>query len=440
MTNFYEDYSFSPEDFEIISNLLGETMQNLMDYITPLNDLRINRQLEDFRIIPVQYLDISSALYDVGGIFNSEELKAWETADKNSKVDMLNSKGKYIRLVADRGFPSESGDMPEQYDIINFRLYDPNGVRLVHNTDYIYKNNCIYLLDYASWDIRNGQYFKLEDIAIDFNTTTDMLGKNLELKHRPTKMSKSEFNEIMRILTIAMLKGGTVAGAMDGLTELNNGSSDGIKIVDKLRDTYSVKSKWKKLPGPNDYSPFDFVIYYPAYFSEYKVELLKCYFDKVKHAYTKYTELAYDYHEEIYNGLLADDWWDSILRPFIDTKGYAAVEGADKILYHVVADTYYMRDENDNIILEAHLETDLDPIPVMSIGENNIPVTKETVQKAILESYFEDRFQQLLESVPDSYKDISSISNQEAESSRFAINQALTNDWYSRTGYNMILS
>lgn len=440
MTNFYEDYAFSPEDFKHVSFILNETMGKLMEYILPLNDLRVSKHLEDFRIIPVQYFDISSALYDVGTIFDSEELRAWESSNKENKINMLHNKGKYIRFVADRGFPDESGDIPEKYDVINFKLYDPSGNRLVHNTDYVYKNNCLYLLDYANWDIRNGKHFKMIDVAVDFNTTEDMLGKNLELKHRPTKMSKSEFNEIMRVLTISMLKGGTMGGVTDGLSELNNGSSDGVKIIDKLENTDDVMNKWSKLPDKNDYSPFDFAIYYPAYFSEYKVELLKTYLDKVKHAYTKYTELAYDSHEEDYNGLLADDWWDSILRPFIDTKGFAAIEGDDKILYRVIADHYYTKDDNGNIILEAHIEGPLTPSNVVSSGEENVPVTEEaTFNLSGSGEDFEDRFTQFFGTVLDSYKVISTVSGQEAEDAKFAIKQAMTNEWYSRTGINMML-
>ena len=439
MTNFYEDFAFSPEDFEQVSSILNNTAGKLMEYILPLNDLRVSRHLEDFRIVPVQYFDISSALYNIGTIFDSEELKVWDSCNKSEKVDMLHNKGKYIRFVADRGFPAESGDIPEQYDIINFKLYDPDGNRLVHNTDYIYKNNCLYLLDYATWDIRNGKHFKMIDAAIDFDTTKDMLGQNLELTHRPTKMSKSEFNEIMRALTMSMIKGGTMNGVANGLSELNNGSSDGIKIIDKLQNNEEISDKWARLPGESDYSPFDFVIYYPASFSEYKVELLKTYLNKVKHSYTKYTELAYDSHEEKY-GEVTFEWWDSLLRPFIDTKGYAAIENKDELLYHVIADQYYVKDEFGNIILEAHLKEPVDPTDVLSAGENNIPVTVESARVGSdCDSDFEDRFTHFLGSTFEPYKTLSDISDQETEDTKFAIGHALTNDWYSRVSVNMML-
>ena len=82
----------------------------------------------------------------------------------------------------------------------------------------------------------------------------------------------------------------------------------------------------------------------------------------------------------------------------------------------------------------------MDPIDVLSIGENNIPVTVESARvDTDCDSDFEDRFTHFLGSTLESYKTLSDISDQETEDTKLAIGHALTNDWYSRVSVNMML-
>lgn len=448
LTNFYKDYVFNPDDFDEIQDMLNATVEKINRYLVQLNDLRINGELEDFRIMPVQYIDITPALYDAGAIFDSEELREWNKPNKSllSKTEMLYSKGKYIRFTADRG---NANDKASDNKIVDFKLYDPNGRRLVYNIDYIFKNNLLYLLDYSSWDAKNGVYFKLTDIAIDFNTVDDMLGKNLNLSYDQEKISKSEFNKIVRKLTLAAIKGSEVSAIKNSILELDDSGEDVVKVVDKTTTDPKLAALWHDIFANEEseagleirsetLSPFDFLIYYPIYFSDYKVKLLKEYLNKVKHAYTNYSEFAYEpTYQERYDAKILFDWFDIDARPYLENKGLIIIDGKDEVLYTCQGEIYYYNKEDGEVIDLTKIVYDENGKEIVNqvLDENgdwiklevsNIqPKHTEEVNRAFVKPGDDEQYE----------KEINTSSDKED----YFIHYALLNYRFSRTNYNMIL-
>lgn len=447
LTNFYKDYVFNPDDFDEIQDMLNATVEKINQYLVQLNDLRIGGELEDFRIMPVQYVNIMPALYDTGVIFDSEELRVWNNPETtlSAKTEMLYSKGKYIRFTADRGFLN---DAAADNKIIDFKLYDPNGRRLVYNVDYVFKNNLLYLFDYSSWDPRNGVHFKLTDIAIDFNTVDDMLGKNLCLSYDQEKISKSEFNKIVRKLTLSATKGSEVAAIKNSILELGDSEDDTVRVVDKATADPELAALWRDIFANKDaeagleihsgtLSPFDFLIYYPVYFSDYKVKLLKEYLDKVKHAYTNYSEFAYEptYTEE-YLKNIAYDWFDIDLRPYLENKGLVISDGEDEILYTCQGEIYYYNKEAGEVIDLIRIEYDENGKAIANkIFDNNGVWVKEEDFVKEFECTEEDNYASV-KPEDDIYEKGASVSSDKDD---YFVHYALLNYRFSRTNYNMIL-
>ena len=94
INNFYEDYAFNPEDFENLVDMYRGVIKNISDYISPLQDNRIARYIEDFRIIPTQYIDTKEGTYDPEVIFTSDELKVWNDIHTSTfeKVELLRNR------------------------------------------------------------------------------------------------------------------------------------------------------------------------------------------------------------------------------------------------------------------------------------------------------------------------------------------------------------
>lgn len=446
LTNFYKDYVFNPDDFDEIKNMLSATTEKINEYLLQLNDLRIGGELEDFRIMPVQYINITPALYDTGAVFDSEELRVWNNGSTSlsEKLDMLYSKGKYIRLVADRGF---ANDAAEEHKVIDFKLYDPLGRRMVHNIDYVYKNNILYILDYSDWDTRNGVFFKMTDVAIDLNTVDDVLGKNLKLSYDQSKISKSEFNKIVRKLTVSAVKGSLVSAIKESVAQLDDSGSDSVLVVDKMTTDKELGTLWQNIFANRDseagleirsgsLSPFDFLIYYPIYFGDYKVKLLKEYLDKVKHAYTSYAEFAYEpTHLENYDiSKILYEWVDDDLKPDVEDDTFSFLDEEDEIFYICSAELYYYDRAAGEPIDLLKAEDGKGPFEVLD--SSGVWIRTEELSKEIQEDdsdyYIEAQEKSTLEN-----RTADDIDSNSEES--LYVHYALIGYELSHTGYNMIL-
>lgn len=446
LTNFYEDYTFNPSDFDEVYGMLSATAEKINEYLVQLNDLRISGELEDFRIMPVQYINITPALYDTGAIFDSEELRIWNNPDTSLsiKTNMLYSKGKYIRLVANRGF---ANDESEDHKIIDFKLYDPLGKRMVHNVDYVYKNNILYILDYFDWDTRNGVFFKMTDVAIDLNTVNDMLGENLKLSYDQEKISKAEFNKIVRKLTLSAIKGSVVSAMTDSIAELDDSNSGAVRVVDKATTDQNLAGMWRDIFTDKDneagaeirsgtLSPFDFLIYYPIYFSEYKVKLLKEYLDKVRHAYTNYSEFAYEpAHLEEYmsSTKISFNWFDTDLKPYLEGGGFVISDGIDEIAFICAGEVYYYDRKNGEIIDLTRCDDDTER---KILDNNGIWVKLESFDKIFEEESGDSVSSAQEQALEETFTTPALEGNVQND---LFIHYALLGYELSRTGYNMIL-
>lgn len=379
LNNFYDDYAFTPEDFDVLDGMYKGIVKNICDYMTPLQDNRIARYIEDYRFIPMQYLDISEGTYDIYNIFTSEEIKVWN--DKNismsERVEMLRNCGKYISIVAERNLFLSTGNETlggveedlSAYEevnngkIINFTLKDPdnNDIILSPGVDYYYSNNQLFLFgDYA--DVNRTAPLKMIDIAIDFDTVSDILSKNLELGFRQDAISKVEFNDFIRVLTLSALKGFKVNGAMGGISELPS-ISEYVTIFDRFTDDPDKAEMWNETDS--GLGPFDFVIMFPLILDKYRVSLIGEYIDKVRHVFTNYQILGYDFYDDekyaissnfddLYEDVIYRDWESDSDTKKYDVDEYAiqihAKENASDELEDSDNDEYSRRYNDDTLI------------------------------------------------------------------------------------------
>lgn len=306
--NFYEDYAFKPEDFEVLEGMYKGVVKALCDYIRPLQDNRIARYIEDYRFIPIQYIDISDGLYDIYNIFASEEVKVWNDKELSMKdrVEMLRNRGKYIELTANRNLLQDydssedegTGDLTgiNKGDIVDFILKDPqnDNAVLTPGVDYYYSNNQLFLFDdYA--DPNRTPVLKMEEVAIDFNTVDDMLGKNLNLTYRQDLIPKIEFNDFVRILTLCSVKGFKINSAMNGISEIAS-ISEYVTVFDRFTNDPEKAEMWNETEF--GLGPFDFVIMFPLILDTYRVSLIGEYIDKIRHSHTNFQVLGYDFYED----------------------------------------------------------------------------------------------------------------------------------------------
>lgn len=380
LSNFYDDYAFTPEDFDVLEGMYKGIVKNICDYMTPLQDNRIARYIEDYRFIPLQYLNTSEGAYDIYNIFTSEEIKVWN--DKNmsmrDRVEMLRNRGRYISVVAERNLllsmqgDETLGGIEEDVSayaevnngkIINFTLKDPdkNDFILSPGVDYYYADNQLFLFgEYA--DTNRTTPLKMTDIAIDFNTVDDILGKNLELSFRQDLMPKVEFNDFVRVLTLSALKGFKINGAMGGVGELPS-ISEYVTIFDRFTDDPDKAEMWNETEF--GLGPFDFVIMFPLILDSYRVSLIGEYIDKIRHVFTNYQILGYDFYDDeqyVVNNDFDDLTEDIIYRDWesdSDTKKYdiderlLQIHGKDVMTSDEVTDEIndeYDRDYNDSLI------------------------------------------------------------------------------------------
>ena len=350
--NFYEDYAFKPEDFEVLDGMYRGVVKTICNYIAPLQDNRIARFIEDYRFIPTQYINIKDGLYEPYNIFTSEELIVWNNPSTSikEKAEMLRNRGKFITLTTERNLlqgiassgTEEDGDTTGINDgkVIDFQLTDPEkgNILLSAGVDYYYADNQLFLFgDYAATD-RN-PILKMTDVAIDFNTVNDILGKNLELSYRQDLISKVEFNDFVRILTLSALKGFKINGAMDGISELAS-VSEYVTIFDKFTNDPEKAEMWNETEF--GLGPFDFVIMYPLILDAYRISLIGEYIDKIRHVFTNYQVLGYDFYEdekyavsnnfdELTEDVIYRDWESDSDTKKYDVESYLSENASDTL-------------------------------------------------------------------------------------------------------------
>lgn len=362
LNNFYEDYAFNPDDFELVEGMYRKVVQPIIDYIYPLQDNRIARYIEDYRIVPIQYIDISEASYTLSSLLTSEQLKSWDSMEMEEKVQILKENGRYIQLTADRQlFNSDPvNDIIEEpidesaNQIIDFELWetDEKGYQLVSGIDYYCRDNQLFFFDkFASPNLER-TILKMTSIAIDFNTVDDILGENLNLTYLPEEIPKIEFNDFVRVLTLAALRGFVLKDVESGINELPSIQND-IEIFDKNVSDPEKAAMWKN--GELELGPFDFVVYFPAELDYYRVSLICEFLDKIRYLSSHYHSISYDNQIEEYSlNVTGDELWDDITYieddpygEFSDTNfylngssrtnradsrwGYAAVIGANTV-------------------------------------------------------------------------------------------------------------
>lgn len=364
LNNFYQDYAFNPDDFKLLSEIYSGIASDLMKYMIPLQDNRIARYIEDFRIVPTQYIDISSAQYDIESVLSGEELEAYYHAELKDKIQILRDNQKYIRIVADRqlippsmteGNPIDESISETNNTIVNFNLVDPDqdNKPLIAGIHYVFEDNRLYMIgDYAlPFDDARSPFYegykgrssvlKMSDIAVDFDTVSDILGKNLELDYQPTKIPKVEFNDFVRELTLAAIKGFQLSDVRDGLNQLESITGK-VEIFDRKTEDPVRAAMWEN--QNYRFSPFDFVVYFPEDLDYYRVSLLSQYLHKVRHKYTSFQTVAYGHFEEAYNVDRDGDhvWFDHLW-----------INDAEEYLLYMLESNYFILNSKQHLLYDG---------------------------------------------------------------------------------------
>lgn len=316
LNSFYTDYAFNPEDFQVLEQIYKNVAENILEYLTPLKDNRVAKHIENFRIIPMHFINIKNAQYDISSFLTPDQVNTFNESELSEQMQTLREHGKYVTLVASRlalNSQEYEGDVigPEFNEsnnkIIDFRIWDPsnNDYQLINGIDYYYENNRIYFLgEYADATSSAGKVLRLTDIAVDFDTTRDMLGQNLNLEYLESEIPKVEFNDFVKTFTVAAVKGARLKDVREALNEIES-IDDDIEIFDRMTKDPENAKMWSNTKY--GLSPFDFVVYFPANLDYYRISLICQYLHKVRHKYTNFQTIAYDKSEEAYQREFARD-------------------------------------------------------------------------------------------------------------------------------------
>lgn len=328
LSNFYQDYSFTPEDFDELQKIYDGVGRDILTYLAPLPDNRDTLWMENARYVPAQFIDIRPAQYDIDTLFTPDDAAVYRALTSvEDRVDMLHRAGACIQLVADRGFrPIDStrlisantinSDL-ERFQVVNLRLWDAdeNGYEMIPGKDYYIKNNYLYLFDSYAAPTQNERILKMTEICVDMQTVEDILGDNLNLSYQADKISKAEYNEFVRTLTYHAIQGFLQSSVITSLSSLLS-IVDKVQVFDKMTTNPYRAAMWQN--SDYDLGPFDFVVYFPATLDYYRVSLLATYLLNVRHQYANYQSISYQSDAEIYNRLASsDESWDII---YFDNK------------------------------------------------------------------------------------------------------------------------
>jgi hypothetical protein len=230
--------------------------------------------------------------YVLGDMSLADRVNMWNTDQFTmaQKVDMLDMAGCYILLEAKRGFTNE-----KDYSIIDFNMFDSSGKELFRNFDYELSTNKVYLFGEIATPSTE-KHLIITDIAIDFNTPADLMGKSIHVPYNDA-VTKNEYNEILKMLMGASLGGPTVSNLKSAIKAIS-GFDQG-DLYDKFTRDALKQKRWKK----HNYTDFDFVVVFPEEYASNmeKLQMIIDYLKLVKPAYTKFFVILQSLYSDLYN-------------------------------------------------------------------------------------------------------------------------------------------
>jgi hypothetical protein len=183
--------------------------------------------------------------------------------------------GYYILLMAKR---DEKLD-PVNAIVVDLKLFDNTNKELVRNTDFALKNNRLYLLgDCAKRTL--GKIFTMKDIYVDFNTSEDLLGRNVGLPY-DNKLTKNEYREVAQMLIYAALGGPTIHNIKNAISTVSG--MEGVQVFDKYTKD-SIRSQYWSADRNDRLHEFDFLISLPGMYTDNpeKLQIFINYLKKIK--------------------------------------------------------------------------------------------------------------------------------------------------------------
>jgi len=300
-SNFYEDYSVNYDQFEYMVSVYGGLGLLTNEYIEQVKRNIIIPQIETYRFIPIQRINVDSAFYSLETILQNSDvitklnldgtsldqrINKWENElTLEEKIEVLFMLNLFLQLEAKRNLPVEPNSK-----IIDFDMFSKAGELLLRNTNYNLLNNKIYLNgDIGPFNLSRD--VNLKDIAVDLNTPYNLMGnKIIPFMDRGAqtlfndKLTKNEYTEMMKMILQASLGGPTIINLKNAIKTLS-----GLSNAD-VYDKYVKDPKKRKRWDGWDLFNFNFIVTLPEdYISDLdKLEILSGFLNMIKPAYTKF--------------------------------------------------------------------------------------------------------------------------------------------------------
>ena len=323
---FYDKFRYDRYDFENMFNTYKRICDKLQKQVTAVEDNLYLSSTETYRIIPLQYVNIEDAQYNVENAYTeigsdkAAKLRlrlsgkgVKNTLDNSDLISYLDKMGYYIKFTGQR----LDGEPEPEYKIESFELFDNFGKLLSPGVDYFFDNNKLYLFGEYAYDKKYTQgAFTLKNIAISIGIFENSISQNLDIK-KTDRVPKSIFTETVKRLTLYALKASKI-GALNSSAKEVFGQN--IEVADMYSTNQDIISIYKN----NKYlTPYDFVVYADESIDRDFISIYNQYLKKAKFCETNFiTMLHGDFTEDAldYEDMLTSDA-DEIL-----TENYAQIE------------------------------------------------------------------------------------------------------------------
>lgn len=300
MDNFYDQFSYSTENFSLLQNAMSQAMKamsSLLDQSVKNSNLS---EVLTYKTIPFQVIDATSACYSLEKLLSSnllpdgmgitstfslsKKIEQWNQLSLQEKSHILDYLGYSILLVDIQN--TDSAQPIGDFDIVSFELYTSNNIKLTRNIDYYYSSNKIYLLkETAIVNDYDRKTLYIKNICIDYNYPEKIIGDSFNILYDKT-FTKTDYNETIKSFAKAALNGPQIKDLNESLNTYDTLS--GIKVIDYKSADNSKKGLWGN--GKDSLTQFDFVVVTPIEFiyKSEKLEYVRSFFSQIKPSFSNF--------------------------------------------------------------------------------------------------------------------------------------------------------
>lgn len=327
---FYDKFRYNRYDFENVFGMQRKLCEKLRQETSSIEDNLYLPSTETYRIIPIRFINIKDAQYDINGAYpdigsEKAEMLTNRLSGEGKEQSLLNSDlvswldkmGYYIQFSSAR-----VGDTEDNYKIESFELFDNYEKLLAPGVDYIFDNNKLYLFgEYASDKKYSEAPFTLRNIAVNLQIFEKSVAKNLNIK-KTDRVPKSIFADCVKTLTKYTLKASQIKALKDSAKEI---FKHNVIIGDMNTNDDEIAKVYRENPM---LTPYDFVVYADENIDQNLISIYNQYLKKAKFCETNFFTLLHgDFEEELeYNESLISYLSEEL------TEDYAKIESKGELI------------------------------------------------------------------------------------------------------------